>query len=376
LLKSIIFDENLIKTEVIRRTDVVSNIMKTLQTILISLISLTLYSQNEAFQIILSHDTIIVNRADTVFTHNTDNGEYRYDNQKIHIIRNDGQLTTKFSVIINGFQEESQSKLPIAKLVTHGRQTTIDNESKKVIIEGDFVRGKQIGVWHDRSDEFDIISFFDSTGIKMPIVKYEIDTPDQKIYISEIDTLTYNYTIKQKINLIINPANYFRTESKKMYSEDTMRFCILNLHMDTLGYESWKTSKLDYIRFVWFRAENPLNLNVKCKGSILSYDLLVTDAEFDFDFGSVVQRNFIEIKESKDFMTIKNDLDKMNFWGQISKDGCYGDYIFVEARFGEKYNSKRINCLEYRLPENKKIMKLFEKIAKNAGLEKSYRIEY
>lgn len=350
--------------------------MKTLQTILISLISLTLYSQNEPFQINFNHDTIFVNRTDTVFTNNTNNGEYRYDNQKVHIIRNDGQLTTKYSVIITGFQEDSQSKLPIAKLVTHGRQTTIDNENKKVIIEGNFISGKQIGLWHDRRDEIDMISFFDSTGIKMPLVKYEIDTSDQQIYIHEIDTLTFKYTLKQKINLIINSVNYFRTESEKMYSEDTMRFCILNLQMDTLKYESWKTSEQDFIRFVWFRAENPLNLCVKGIGNRLSYSLHVTDAEFDMDFGNVVQRESLEIKGTKDFMTIETELDKMNFWGQISKDGCYGDYLFVEARMGEKYNSKRINCLEYSLPDNKKIMKLFKNLAKKAGLEKSYKIEY
>lgn len=350
--------------------------MKTLQTILISLISLTLYSQNEPFQINFNYDTIFVNRTDTVFTYKTNNGEYRYDNQKVHIIQNDGQLTTKFSVIITGFQEDSQRKLPVAELVTHGRQTTVDNENRKVIIEGDFVNGKQVGVWHDRSDEFDMISFFDSTGIKMPLVKYEIETSDQQIYIHEIDTLTFKYTLKQNINLIINPVNYFRTESEKMYSEDTMRFCILNLQMDTLKYESWKTSEEDFIRFLWFRAENPLNLCVKGNLNGLSYSLHVTDAEFDMDFGNVVQREFLEIKETKDFKTIENDLDKMNFWGQISKDGCYGDYLFVEARFNEKYNSKRINCLEYRLPENKKIMKLFEKLAKKAGLENSYKIEY
>lgn len=350
--------------------------MKTLQTILISLISLTLYSQNEPFLIIFNHDTVVINRTDTVFTFNTDNGNFRYENKSIHIIRNDGQTTTSFSVIINGFRNDSQSKFPIAEMVAHGRQTTIDNENKKVIIEGNFVKGKQVGVWHDRTDKFDILSFFDSTGIELPLMKYEIDTSDLLIYISKIDTLTFDYTLSKKINLIVNPLNYFRTESESMDSEDTIRFCILNLNFDTLGYKSWKTNDFDFVRFVWFRDKNPINLNLMKNDLGLSYNLLVTDAEFDFDLGNILQKDSIVKTDTKDFLIIKNELDKMNFWNQISKDDCYGDYLFIEAKIDYKYNSKRINCLEYRLPENKKIMKLFEKLAKKAGLENDYKIEY
>lgn len=350
--------------------------MKTLQTILISLISLTLYSQNQPFVIIMNQDTIVVNRTDTVFTYETDKGKFHYDNEILQITRNDGLTTTNFSMKIYGFRKDSQSKLPIAEIVTHGRQTTVDNENKRVILEGNFVNGKQFGVWHDRTNEFDMISFFDSTGIKLPLVKYEINTSDQLIYFSEIDTLTFDYTLSQKIDLIINPFNYFKTESEKMYPEDTIRFFILNLHMDTLGYEYWETPGLDFVRFVWFRDKNPINLNLVKNDSGLSYNLLVTDAEFDFDFGNVVQKDSIETSDTKDFMTVEKELDKMNFWSQISKDGCHGDYLFIEAKINNKYNSKRINCLEYRLSENKKIMKLFEKLANKAGLENDYKIEY
>ncbi len=350
--------------------------MKTLQTILISLISLTLYSQNEPFLINFNHDTVVVNRTDTVFTFNTDNGKYKYDNKAIHIIRNDGQTTTSFSVIINGFRNDSQSKFPIAEMVTHGRQTTIDNENEKVIVEGSFVNGKQVGIWHNRADKYDIISFFDSTGIELPLVKYKIDTADLLIYISEIDTSTFDYKMTKTIDLIVNPYNYFTTESEYMDSEDTARFCILNLHMDTLAYKSWKTKDLNFIRFVWFRDKNPISLNIVANDSELSYNLIVTDAEFDFDLGNALQKDSIVKTDTKDLQIIKNELDKMDFWNQISKDDCYGDYLFIEVKIDNKYNSKRINCMEYRLPENKKIMKQFEKLAKKAGLENDYKIEY
>ncbi len=350
--------------------------MRTVQTIIIILISLTLRSQNRPFQIFLNQDTVVVNRIDTAFFYSSDKGDFQYENGTLLITRNDGRITTNYKTRIIGFRKDSLCKLPIAEMVTNGRQTTVDNNSKKVLLEGNFFNGKQVGVWHDRTDKFDIISIYDSTGKKLPVVKYNIDTSCQLIFITEIDTSTFIYSMKEQIDLKINPINYFKSESKYNDSDDTTRFCILNLHMDTLGYESWKNADYDFIRFVWFRAENPIYLSIKKKDSTISFNLLVTDAEYDFYLGNVVQRDSLIISDTKEFDKASIELDEINFWGQISKDECNGDYLFIEAKINGKYNSKRINCLEYRIPENKKVMKLVKKLSKQAGLKSDYRIKY
>ncbi len=350
--------------------------MKTIQTILIILLSLTLQSQNKPFQIFLYQDTVIVNRIDTAFLFSNDKGDFQYENGILKITLNESQITTNFNVKIIGFRNDSLCKLPIAEVVTDGRQTTVDNDSKKVILEGNFVKGKQVGVWHDRWDEFDNISVYDSTGTILPVVKYNIDTSCQLIFINEIDTSTFIYSLKKQINLIINPINYFKSESKYIDSYDTLRFCILNSYLDSLGYESWKNTEYDFIRFVWFRADNPINLSLKKQDSIISFNLLVTDAEYDFYIGNVVQKDTLMNSDTKEFYKASMVLDEIDFWGQISKDGCHGDYLFIEAKINGKYNSKRINCLEYRIPENTKVMKLFKKLSKKAGLKREYRIQY
>lgn len=340
------------------------------------MISLTVHSQNKPFQIFLYPDTVVVNRIDTTFFYSSDKGDFQYENGNLKITRNDGRITTNYNTKIIGFRKDSLCKLPIAEMGSYGRQTTVDNGCKKEILEGNFVSGKQVGVWHDRTDKFDIISVYDSTGKKLPLVKYNIDTSYQLIFINEIDTSTFIYSLKEQTNLIINPIHYFKSESKYIDLYDTIRFCILNLHMDTLGYESWKNADYDFIRFVWFRAKNPINLSLNKKDSHISFNLLVTDAEYDFYFGNVVQRDSLIVSDTKEFDKASMELDEINFWGQISKDECHGDYLFIEAKINGKYNSKRINCLEYRIPANKKIMKLFKKLSKQAGLKSDYRIKY
>jgi hypothetical protein len=350
--------------------------MKTIQTILIILLSLTLHSQNKPFQIFLFQDTVVVNRIDTAFFYSSDKGDFHYENGTLKIIQNQGRITKNFNAKIIGFRKDSLCKLPIAEMVTEGRLTNVDNDSKKVILEGNFVKGKRVGVWHDRSDKFDIINVYDSTGKKLPLVKYNIDTSHQLIFINEIDTSTFNYSLKGQINLIINPINYFKSKSKYIDSFDTLRFCILNSYMDTLGYESWKSTDYDFIRFVWFRAHNPINLSLKKHDSNISFNLLVTDAEYDFYLGNVVQKDTLINSDTKEFDKASMELDEINFWGQISKEECYGDYLFIEAKIDGKYNSERINHREYRMPENNKVMKLFKKLSEKAGLKSDYRIKY
>lgn len=337
---------------------------------------MTLYSQNQAFMLIINQDTAVINRKDTVCTLNSGKRKVYYDNETFKIMRLDSSTTIIFTFKIADYQKDSLSKLPIAMLAEDIRQTTVDNESKKVVLEGSFVKGKQVGVWHDRTTEFDKISVYDSTGTYLSLVKYEIDTSDQLIYIYKIDTLSFDYKLTTKINLIVNPFNYFKTASREFDSEDTLRFCLLNQHMDTLGYKSWKTQDGDFIRFIWFREKKPINLEIEGNDSGLTYNLVVTDAEYDLNLGNFMQQDSTRIKEPKDFYYIKKELDKMVFWSQISKDGCFGDYLFVEAKIGNKYNSKRINCMEYRLPENRDLMKLFKKSAKKAGLEDDYKVIY
>lgn len=355
--------------------DVVSNIMKILHTLLISLISLTLCSQNEPFQLYLYQDTITVNKFDTIFSYRIENREIIYNNGFVQIERINGEITTSYKVKIKSFRKDSLHKLSIAELASHGRHTTTDNKNGKVIYEGNLINGRQVGVWYDRTNEFDLLNVYDSSGVQLPLVKYKIDTVQQLIFIREIDTSTFTYSLKNKLNLIVNPENYFRSESNYVDAEDTSRFCILNLHMDTLGFQSYKSIKYDFIRFIWFRPQNPINLNIRKEDTKVIYDLIVTDAEYDFNLGKIIQKENFSVSNIKEFERIENRLDKLNFWEQASKDQCYGDYLFIEAKINDKYNSKRINCLEYQLSENKPLIRMLKKLYKQTGLENEYKIK-
>jgi len=283
-------------------------------------------------------------------------------------------VTTTVNFIIDSLRKDSINNVPVAVLKQNGRFTQIDNTDKKIIIDGSFVNDKKVGVWHDRTEGFDNLHVYDSLSREMPLRKFYIDTTCQRIHLYKIDTIAFVYNEVKEIKLIVNPVAFFKT--KKAEEGDTLQFCVLNCYMDSMGYKSYKETNNDFVRFIWFRPYHPINLNISKNDSTIKFNLRVTDAEYDFDFGNIVQKDSIIRNDITEFEKISRKLDEINFWNQISTDIWHGDYLFVEARINNKYNCKRITCMEYRSSENKAIMKLFKKYAKLAGVKHDYRIEY
>jgi len=343
-------------------------------TIFFSLISLTIYAQNKPFWVIISPDRFLVNHIDTIFTYNTDNRSITYNNGTIKLTQTDNKTTTIINYKIDSLRKDAINSVPVAVLKQHGRLAVIDNSNNKISIEGNFVNGKKVGIWHDWDEGFDNYSAYDTLGREIPLGKFYIDTTCQRIHLYKIDTIAFVYNEVKEIKLIVNPVAFFKT--KKAEEGDTLQFCVLNCYMDSMGYKSYKETNNDFVRFIWFRPYHPINLNISKNDSEIRLNLRVTDAQYDFDFGNVVQSNSIIRNDTKEFEIISSELDNIDFWNQISIDNYYGDYLFVEARINGKYNCKRINCFEYRLEENKSIMKLFKKYAKLAGVKHDYRIEY
>lgn len=350
--------------------------MKIIQIILLSFAFLTSFSQNKRFLLPVGKDSIIVERIDTAFLYRTDEYEIQYESGDLCVVGIIGGDKVSFKSKIAGIITDSVHELPVADIVLNGYITFVDTTTGVVIEEGEFVNGKKVGVWHLRTYDNDFLTVYDSVGQELPLFEYEIDTLKQKIFVNHIDTVTFRYYLGDEINLNVDPVIYFRKESDFFDSNDTVRFCILNRYFDSVGYKLWKNIDSDFIRFTWFREMNPINLNIVETESAVLLSLLVTDAKFDFEFGNIVQKKTTEVSERKKFVPIEKQLEKMNFWAQVSKDVCFGDYLFVEAKMRGKYNSKRINCSQYKLQENRKIMKLFRMLSEKAGLEKEFEIKY
>jgi hypothetical protein len=343
-------------------------------TLFFCLISLTIFGQNKPFWIILRPDTFLLNRMDTVFNYKTAQSDINFNNGILQLKYFDDFGIDSYGAKVDGFRKDSLKGYPIAKIISHGRMTRIAKANNVIITEGNIVNGKKIGVWHDRTEDFDNLSVYDSLSREMPLRKFYIDTICQRIHLYKIDTIAFVYDEIKEIKLIVNPIVFFKSENAEV--SDTLRFCVLNYYMDSIGYKSYKAINEDFVRFIWFRPYHPITLNISKNDSTIKFNLRVTDAEYDFDFGNVVQSDSIIQNDTKEFEKISCELDSIDFWNQISMDMCHGDYLFVEARINGKYNCKRINCLEYRLEENKSIMKLFKKHAKLAGVKHDYRIKY
>jgi len=335
---------------------------------------LTIYAQNKPFWVIIHPDTFLVNHIDTIFTYKTDYRSMSYNNGTIRLVQTYDSVTISINFKIDSLRKDTINSIPVAILLQHGRFAIIDKSNNKISIEGNLVNGKKVGVWHDWDQGFDNYSVYDTLGHEIPLWKYNIDSKCQRIHYYEIDTTTFKYSEVEQCNLLVDPIVYFK--SANIEARDTSRFYFLNNYMDTIGYKSFKAINNDFVRFLWFRHQNPISLNISKNDSTIEFNLRVTDAEYDFDFGNVVQNNSIIQNDTKEFEIISSELDNIDFWNQISIDICHGDFLFVEARVNGKYNCKRINCMEYLSKENKAIMKLFKKHAKLAGVKHDYQIEY
>jgi len=348
---------------------------KLILSLCFAFISFVLVAQEKPFRLILAKDTLTLNKLDTVFTYSTKYVDYYYDKGIIIVEELSAGLIIHYKLKVNLPIEKDNNQYNIVKATRFGWLTTTDVEGN-VLINGMLHNGNPVGIWHDMSQDYISYTAYDSLGFVIPLSKIEFDSIQQQVRYSELDTTTFTYTLKQKVNVVISPEYFPSILSKDYNLFEYDQYFSLNTSMDSIGYKASRLFNNNFVRFILIRDQHPIYLNIVQENATTAYQLTVTNAENVLEQGKAIQSITQNELNCNNIEKLKKALDKLDFWQQNSTNQYSYNYIIIEARINNKYNVKSIIEDEFRKSEYKDILKLLKHIALQIGLDKKYALPY